>query len=889
MIDEQIRSDIDEKINEIESSKSDHFIYEKDKEDIIEQIITELNLDEEYKNYIGEKIEKTFSIIEFTSSINTLNDKDSALYSYNNSDKNRFTQLKSQISIKLGSKNADNIDTYTNEILKEIPRPDTENDFKIKGQIMGQVQSGKTTIITALINKCFDAGYEVAIVNTGVIELLRKQGQLRIKKDCYDNFKSNTYLVTSIESDIKSTDQSNINNASKILSINKRNPTVTGYVLNYITDNKNTHLTRPTIIIADESDEATIDDTSEKSNNKAIKELINAIDKVCYIGFSATPNANLFIDYKNEDDLFPTDFIKYFESAETYVGPEEFFGENAYPYVRSIIDNEEDKEIQKIFNENRNGEITTIDKIPDLKKAINNFLLVGAIRILRGSGNQHNTMLINIDSIRDSHININTIVNKYIEELKTIIDKKNINKNEYNSFKSQIKELWDDINLNTIKVKNLDKEKGLDYKYELNYKLEEIMEEVETYLKEKLEISVVNGETKNILQYEEKEDTGLHVIAIGSKMFSRGYTLSGLTITYFLKPSYNADTLLQSGRFFSHYTDKGNYRDLVRLYTSENAIINFKIANKLNTGLINKIKEMGNKGKKPYEFGISMEKIKSNLTDRDILPAGKQRIRDAEEICIAKGIRNKMLEMSAFYDDEKILNKNLQVFKSMIDSIEGMVTNNPLLDEISGTRLYKLDKNDKTKSIIKKFFEEFAIPAKSKINIDIGKSEFNGDINTMIDTLLDEIKHFNVLLVGTRSKNKEEITKNIKIGLSGRKKVKLIQKNAYELNDGKAYINKDLDYILSPANKDKIDKVKLFKEESNNTKTGTLLVYIQDIKIMNKELNLTLNSNLPLFTLYFPGKNDSKQIFVNAVYKDLLIEQVYKDIEDSIAKVGEGD
>ena len=93
-------------------------------------------------------------------------------------------------------------------------------------------------------------------------------------------------------------------------------------------------------------------------------------------------------------------------------------------------------------------------------------------------------------------------------------------------------------------------------------------EEIEAALPDAIadiDIRMINGTAKDALDYAERKETGLKVIAIGGDKLSRGLTLEGLCVSYFLRASKMYDTLMQMGRWFGY---RPGYLDLCRLYTT---------------------------------------------------------------------------------------------------------------------------------------------------------------------------------------------------------------------------------------------------------------------------------------------------------------------------------
>src|SRR4051794_21207209 len=74
----------------------------------------------------------------------------------------------------------------------------------------------------------------------------------------------------------------------------------------------------PMLLIDDEADNASINISQGPGEvsriNAQIRELLQMFDRSCYVGYTATPFANIFIDPQTDnemlgDDLFPRHFI----------------------------------------------------------------------------------------------------------------------------------------------------------------------------------------------------------------------------------------------------------------------------------------------------------------------------------------------------------------------------------------------------------------------------------------------------------------------------------------------------------------------------------------------------------------------------------------------------
>lgn len=156
----------------------------------------------------------------------------------------------------------------------------------------------------------------------------------------------------------------------------------------------------PLLLIDDEADNASVNtnnpDKDPTAINNGIRNLLRLFNKYSYVGFTATPFANIFIDpqlgVEGNDDLFPKDFIYLLEQPSNYVGPIQMYRENGqYNYM--IRHNDDMENILKL--KHKNG--TTISELPDsLKQSINLFLIANAVRDLRGQENKHRSMLIHV-------------------------------------------------------------------------------------------------------------------------------------------------------------------------------------------------------------------------------------------------------------------------------------------------------------------------------------------------------------------------------------------------------------------------------------------------------------------------------------------------------------
>ena len=210
--------------------------------------------------------------------------------------------------------------------------PKSEDDFQRRGLVLGDVQSGKTATYTAICNKAADTGYRVIIVLAGMMENLRRQTQERLDAE-FSGRKSEYFLdptkkeirnepvgvgrygtskrvasFTSVVKDfdinvLKSNDLSLLSVSDPVVFVVKKNKYILNNLIRWLRNN-NTVLEQkidlPMLLIDDEADNASVNTNPEDEDptkiNEAIRTLLALFRKASYLGITATPYANIFID-----------------------------------------------------------------------------------------------------------------------------------------------------------------------------------------------------------------------------------------------------------------------------------------------------------------------------------------------------------------------------------------------------------------------------------------------------------------------------------------------------------------------------------------------------------------------------------------------------------------
>ena len=522
----------------------------------------------------------------------------------------------------------------TDKILECMSNPLQDDGFKKKGLVVGHVQSGKTANYIALINKAADVGYKLIVLIAGVHNNLRTQTQKRVNEGFigFDSLKRESLGVgigidgdiskrpisfTNTESDFKKTilkqhtfDPAN-SNVPVILVIKKNSSTLKN-ILSWLetSKDKDTFIKNyPMLLIDDEADNASINTKNNRTEataiNKQIRQILNLFYKVSYVGFTATPFANIFIDPDAEheeykDDLFPDDFIISLETPSNYFGAKKVFLEESEKYLKTITDNEETFPVPlpKDFK---------IDEMPEsFYEALYLFVLSIGIKKLRGIKNPHTSMLVNVTHKNDYQVEVKNIIQ---DELKKLLEA--IKFNNKKPFVDAIK---------NEKMKKLYNLWQKDYQSTNNFT--DILNQV-IGLELQLKTLLINSKSKEQLNYDDyKNDGGLHVIAVGGYSLSRGFTLEGLTISYFLRNTAMYDTLLQMGRWFGY---RDNYDDICRVYLRDESIKWYEHIADATEELRNEFEIMQRNQMTPRDFGLKVRKHPDSLliTARNKMLSGK--------------------------------------------------------------------------------------------------------------------------------------------------------------------------------------------------------------------------------------------------------------------------
>jgi hypothetical protein len=590
------------------------------------------------------------------------------------------------------------------DILDLIGNPANTDHWKIRGLVMGDVQSGKTANYTALCNKAMDAGYRVIIVLAGSQENLRQQTQNRLDKELVGL--DSQYLmdkigrklpigvgdvdpkkfVTTFTSKDYDFDQKILNS----LGLQLKNCTEPALFvvkkqkqrLNYLTKwlykhnaNSDGLIDIPMLLIDDEADNASVNtrDGDPTTINKCIRKLLALFTRTSYIGYTATPYANIFIDPDLDDkvlknDLFPSDFIYPLRTPQNYIGNVAIYGDEA-KHENMLMEIDDAEECIPLKHKG----VDDIQGLPlSLYEAMRYFLLANAIMdanaIRKDIGviTSHRSMLINISRLTDVHEYILFTMKEWLEKIKS----------EIMSYAA----LEPEEACRILGIKNLkmtwDKHKMADIS-PVDWKTlqQEFLNNSITHI-DAVQVNQNTGSAS--LDYNKFNEKGLRVIAIGGNSLSRGLTLEGLCVSYFYRNSRMYDTLLQMGRWFGY---RDGYDNLCKIWMSDEAIESYCHITKATTELRDELQYMRNNKMTPSEFGL-MVRSKPEVVDfiargrvkkrmqYNLTVTAKNKMKSTTEIVRVISIRGDMIETAKIPNNYSQLVNNYKLVSTFISKID---------------------------------------------------------------------------------------------------------------------------------------------------------------------------------------------------------------------------
>lgn len=565
----------------------------------------------------------------------------------------------------------DRIDKRAESILELAGDPKKLGSWARRGLVIGDVQSGKTANYLALFNKAADAGYKIVILFGGHTDKLRRQTQERVDEGFVGRdsrklvgskpgvfrdarsgvgFHKGFTLATSLttwSSDFSSRQLVGTNLSAEAINgpvvfVIKKNKKIIENLIAWLhsqgSDSPAHKLDLPMLLLDDEADYASINtnnpDESPTAINAAMRDLLAVFSRNTYVGFTATPFANVFIDPEQEQDLFPRDYIVSLESPSNYFGPEAMFLER--PNESSFISSNDDADPWLPYSHKSGHKVSNLPE--SLLDAVASFFLVNAIRDCRGAESAPRTMMINVsrfNAVQDSVFSkVSELVSEWRQAIKQGVGREILDRLErvFREEFSHQEVPWEQVQMRLASAVH------------------------------HIEVKLVNSRTAASDDWDAIYSTDrARVIAVGGDVLSRGLTLEGLCVTYFRRKSVAYDTLMQMGRWFGY---REGYSDVCKLWIDPEVAGWYSFIAEATLELRDQISRMRSLEQTPREFGLAVRRHPGSA-----LMATALNKRRHSEIAQKVSLRDKTIESVRFEADEEINKANYFAAERLIRAL----------------------------------------------------------------------------------------------------------------------------------------------------------------------------------------------------------------------------
>lgn len=473
------------------------------------------------------------------------------------------------------TEDVDAIDVASNEVVSLLESP-AQQQFSCRGLVVGHVQSGKTANITAVVAKALDAGYNTILVLAGLTNKLRYQTQMRLFEDLVQRNPLHWQVLTpnEIDRDFRAPPQGGfLSHSDKAqLAVIKKNVSPLGQLRKAIDETIPAALARLRIlVIDDECDQASVNAAREELDmtaiNERIRTLLSKLPAVSYVGYTATPFANVLInpypiDGQRVDDLYPRDFITSLPTPTRYFGTERLFGRTPID-PGDLLPDEEGLDMIRLIPEEDERLLQPPNRLvrasfyprmtSSLRDALLYFLACCAARRVRGDSGEHMTMLVHTSAYVVMHERLSSLIQGWHEVNRASLTDRN------SKFGRRLATVWlaeqDRLPAHITNAQRVS--------------LDDIYEHLPRVL-DALEFPIENGASDDRIDYAGPPRT---YVVVGGSILARGLTLESLMVSYFLRSANQYDTLLQMGRWFGY---RRGYEDLPRIWTTEGLKLRFR-------------------------------------------------------------------------------------------------------------------------------------------------------------------------------------------------------------------------------------------------------------------------------------------------------------------------
>ncbi len=565
------------------------------------------------------------------------------------------------------------LDDLTDRLLGLMQDPLRSGSWDRRGMVVGHVQSGKTANYTGLICKAADAGYKLIVVIAGVHNNLRSQTQRRIDEgfvgrdsarllrgqdDMYvgvgrfDHTRRPVTFTNTIRDFNKATATGvgiPLQNLTEpAVFVIKKNSSTLKNLLEWLREHSARggaeSIDEPMLLIDDEADNASINIRHRMGEvsriNGQIRDLLRMFDRSCYVGYTATPFANIFIDPATDDqmrgeDLFPRSFIMSLDPPSNYFGATTVFLEAGEQYLRDINDNEDHLPIRHEIG------VVVSSIPPSLIDAVRTFILGRAIRLARGHEGQHCSMLVNASRFMNVQRQLRNEIHELLNRIQRSIRVNGALAPETALLDPEISALravWE--------------REFPETEFEWTEVQRQLLESASP-----IRVVEVNSQSPGTLDYTGNLQHGLNVIAVGGFSLSRGLTLEGLMVSYFLRNSMMYDTLMQMGRWFGYRPD---YQDLCRIWMPDAARAWYEhIADSIEELRI-ELRSMEASNATPEEFGLRVRSHPDSL-----IVTARNKMGSGSSIVVSIGLAFSLIETHTLHRDKESLERNREAARRL--------------------------------------------------------------------------------------------------------------------------------------------------------------------------------------------------------------------------------
>ena len=674
--------------------------------------------------------------------------------------------------------------------------------FQTKGLVIGYVQSGKTANMTAVISKAADRNFRLFIVLSGLTNSLRNQTQERLTKDLISLKPDNWHTWTTDNNDLKSQALLNPNviladPGKKHLAVVKKNSVILKRLIDTVKNINGPLINKISVlIIDDEADQASVNSSGVRREaskiNKQINILINSFKKIAFIGYTATPYANILID-RSANNIYPRDFITALNKPSRYFGAERLFGRDLLESVDGEVPDDgldmiriiPEKDCEEL-NSTSNRTAFKFSLTKTLKDSINYFFLAMAVRYARNDKESHMTMMVHTTAFADIQNSALPVIDHFRK------DCLKLHRANDPAYKRELKVLWNSEK-NKVPPKDCSNEKLEVFEFDSLWPLlDQCIEETE--------VKAENYKSDDRIDFGLK---GRKYIVIGGNVLARGLTIEGLMVSYFLRHASTYDALMQMGRWFGF---RHNYEDLPRVWLSEEMRNNFKDLATVEQEIRNDINTMVEFRETPMKFAI--------------------RIRTHPSLAITS--RNKMLNAKTEYCSFSNTHRQTFKFKNSLvwlrenwNAAENLVNKINKLGCRSKSRYNCYTYLDIPVDLILDFLNAYNFHSH---HADLANGNLANYINRKIEKKNPEILEWSVTVVSNSSKN----SKAVRIGHLP--SVKLSNRSRYGKQVGDTFDIKTLvssrDYTTDlPTDFSETSWDKITKFRRNEYNRGMLLLY----------------------------------------------------------------